>query len=71
MVSGTAYMYIFSSTPLPRLWLLVSAFNPFTFKAIIAMYDPITAFLIVLGFFSVDIFLLLPREFPLVLVVKP
>ena len=36
-------------------WLNVSfgAFNPFTFKVIIDMYNPITIFLIVLGLFSV------------------
>ena len=33
----------------PTLCLLVGAFNPFTFKVIIAMYDPMTIFLIVLG----------------------
>ena len=41
------------------------AFNPFTFKVIIDMYDSITIFLIVLGLFSVGLFLLLcflPRE---------
>ena len=31
------------------LCLLVGAFNPFTFKVIIDMYDPITIFLIILG----------------------
>ena len=48
--------------------LLVGAFNPFTSKVIIDMYDPITIFLTVLGLFSVGLFLLLcflPREFPL------
>ena len=48
--------------------LLVGAFNPFTFKVIIDMYDPSTIFLTVLGLFSVGLFLLLcflPREFPL------
>ena len=33
----------------PTLCLLVGAFNPFTFKVIIDMYDPMTIFLIVLG----------------------
>ena len=33
--------------------LLVGAFNPFTSKVIIDMYDPITIFLTVLGLFSV------------------
>ena len=35
------------------LCLLVGVFNPFTFKVIIDMYNPITIFLIVLGLFSV------------------
>ena len=51
----------------------VGAFNPFIFKVIINMYDPITIFLIVLGLFSVGLFLLLcflPREVPLAFVVK-
>ena len=34
------------------LCLLVDAFNLFTFKVIIDMYDPITIFLIVLSLFS-------------------
>ena len=39
MVSGSAYMHMVSSTqPLS----LVGAFNPFTFKILINMYDPIT-----------------------------
>ena len=49
------------------LCLLVGAFNPFTFKVIINMYDPVTTFLIVLGLFAVGLFLLLcflPREVP-------
>ena len=51
----------------------VSSFNPFTVKVIIDMYDLITIFLIVLGLFCGDLFLLLcflPREVPLVFVVK-
>ena len=55
------------------LRLLVGAFNPFTFKVIINMYDPVTTFLIVLGLFAVGLFLLLcflPREVPLAFVVK-
>ena len=55
------------------LCLLVGAFNLFTFKIIINMYDPVTVFLIVLGLFSVGLFLLLcflTREFPLAFVVK-
>ena len=37
---------------------LVGAFTPLTFKVIVDMYDPITIFLIALGLFSVDLFLL-------------
>ena len=54
------------------LCLLVGAFNPFTFKVIINMYDPITVFLIVLGLFSVGLLLLLcflARGVPLAFVV--
>ena len=55
----------------PSLCLLISVFNPFTFKVIFAMYNPVTVFLIVLGLFSVGPFLVfLPREVPLVFVVK-
>ena len=59
--------------PPASLCLLVSAFNPFTFKVIIDMYDPITIFLIVWGLLSVGFFLLLcflSREVPLAFVVK-
>ena len=52
---------------------LVGRFNTFTFKVIIDIYDPITVFLIVLGVFSVGLFLLLcflPREVPLAFVIK-
>ena len=58
------------------LCLLVGAFNPFTFKVIIDMiiwYDPVTIFLIILGLFSIGLFLLLcflPREVPVAFVVK-
>ena len=55
------------------LCLLAGALNPFTFKVIIDMYDPITVFLIALGLFSVGLFLLLcfpPREVPLAFVVN-
>ena len=48
-------------------------FHAFTFEMIINMFDPITIFLIVLGLFSVDLFLplcFLPREFPLAFAVK-
>ena len=50
------------------LCLSVGAFNPFTFKVIIDMYDPITIFIIVLGLLFVGVFLLLcflPKEVPL------
>ena len=72
MISGSAYMHMFSICP-GSLCLLVGAFNPFTVKVIINMYDPITVFLIVWGLFSVGLFLLLcffPREVPLGFVVK-
>ena len=39
--------------------LLVGAINPFTFKEIIDMCDPFTTFLIILGSFSVGLFLLI------------
>ena len=42
---------MFSSTA--TLCLLVDAFNPFTFKVIINMCDPITIFLIVWALLSV------------------
>ena len=35
------------------LCLLIAAFNPFTFKVVINVYDPISIFLIVLGLFSI------------------
>ena len=49
-----AYVFICSAS----LCLLVGAFNPFTLKVIIDVYDLITIFLIVLGLFSVS------RSFP-------
>ena len=55
------------------LCLVICAFNSFTFKVIIDLYDPISIFLIVLGLLSVGLFLLwcfLPREVPLAFVVK-
>ena len=55
------------------LCFLVGAFNPFTFKVIISMYDCVTIFLIVLDLFSVGLSLVLcflPREVPLTFVVK-
>ena len=71
MVSGSAYMHVFIRSV--SLYLLVGAFNPFTCKLIIDMYDPIAIFLIVFGLFYVGLFLLLcflPREVPLAFVVK-
>ena len=53
------------------LYFLVGAFNSFTFKVIINLYDPVTVFLIVLGLFSVGLFHLLcflPGEVHLVFV---
>ena len=55
------------------LYFLVGAFNSFTFKVIINLYDPVTVFLIVLGLFSVGLFHLLcflPREVPSAFVCK-
>ena len=42
-------MHMFS--PTQPVYILVGAFNPFIFKVIINIYDPITIFLIVLGLF--------------------
>ena len=64
-------MHIFSSTH--PVCLLVGVFNPFTFKLIINMYDPIAVFFIVWDLFSVSLFLLLyfmPREVPLEFLIK-
>ena len=68
-------MGIYANTSIhpASLCLLVGAFNPFTVKVIIDMYDPITIFLIVLGLFCVGLFLFLcflPREAPLAFIVK-
>ena len=52
---------------------LVGSFNPFRVKVIVYMYDSITIFLIVLDLFFVGLVLVLgflPREVPLVFVVK-
>ena len=51
---------------------LVDVFNPFTFKVIIDMYDPITNSLIVLGLFSVSLFFVcfLLREVRLAFAIK-
>jgi len=71
VASGGACMYMASSAQ--PVCLLVGAFNLFTFKLIIEMYDPIAIFLIVFGLFYVGLFLLLcflPREVPLAFVVK-
>ena len=61
---------MFSFTQPVYVFLLVHLIH---FKVIIDMYDPITIFLIVLGLFSVSLFLLLcflPREVPLAFIVK-
>ena len=66
------HAFHFFSQP-ASLCLLVGAFNALIFKVIIDMYGPITVFLIVLGLFSVGLFLLLcflPREVPVAFVVK-
>ena len=70
MVSGSAYMHVFIRSV--SLYLLVGAFNPFMFKAIIDMCYPITVFLIVWGLFSVvrSLSCFLPREIPLALAIK-
>ena len=44
-----AHVFICSAS----LFLLIHAFNPFTFKVVIDMYGPITIFLIVLGLFCI------------------
>ena len=65
------YAHVFIHTT--NLCLLVGDFNPFTFKVVIDMYDPITIALIVLVLFSVGLFLLLfflPREIPLAFIAK-
>ena len=55
MVSGSACRQVFI---LPTsLYVLVRAFNSFTFKVIIDVYDPTTIFLLVFGLFSVGLFL--------------
>ena len=64
-----AHVFIY----LAGLCLLVGAFNTFTVKVIIDMYDPITIFLIVVGVFCVGLFLLLCfllKEVPFSSVVK-
>ena len=55
------------------LCLFFGAFNPFLFKVLVDMYVFITIFLIVLGLFSVGLFLFLLfllRVVPLMFVVK-
>ena len=55
------------------LCFLFGVFKPITFKVMIDMYSPVTCFSVVLGLFSVDLFLLLcflPGEVPLAFVVK-
>ena len=71
MISGSAYIHIF--THQASLCRLVGTFNPFTFRVIIDMYDPIAILLIVWGLFCVGLSLLLCflcREVPLVVLVK-
>ena len=71
MLSGNAYIHMFSSAQ--PVCLSVGAFNPFIFKVIIDIYDPITVFLIVLGIFYRWVFsfsCFLSREVPLAFVVK-
>ena len=73
MVSESTYMHRLGFHCPASLCLLVGAFNSFIFKIVINIYDPILIFLIVLGLFCVDLFLLLcflPRETPLAFVVK-
>ena len=55
--NGSAYARVFIHPA--SLCLLVGAFNLFTFKVFIDMYDPSTIFLIVLGLLPVDLSLLL------------
>ena len=53
--------------------VLFGTFNPFTLKVIINTYDLLTFFLIILGLFCADLFLLLcflPREVSLAFFVK-
>ena len=70
-VSGSASMCLFSSA---QSLYVFCAFNPFTFKVVIDMEDPITISLIVLGLFCVVFFFpslcFLLREVPLAFVVK-
>ena len=71
MVSGSAYMHIFSSTQ--PVYAMLGACDPFPFKVVVNMCDPITVFLFVWGLFFVSLFLLLyflPREVPSEFVLK-
>jgi len=57
----------------PPASLYILVFNPFTFKTITDLYNPVTIFLIVLGLFFINLFFLLcflPREVPLAVVDK-
>ena len=57
----------------PPASLYILVFNPFTFKTITDLYDPVTIFLIVLGLFFINLFFLfcfLSREVPLAVVVN-
>ena len=70
VVSGSIYMYFFSSTQSVYVIWLVHLVH---LRLIINMYDPVTVFLIVWGSFSVGLFLLLcflSRGVPLAFVVK-
>ena len=72
-VSCRKHMQVLFLYPPARLCFLVGAFNPFTFKVTINMYDPLIIFLIVLSLFSVGLFLLLcflSREVTLAFVVQ-
>ena len=64
MVSGSAYMHMFSSTqPVYVFWLA-----HLIHLHLRLYYDPVTVFLIIWGLFSVGLFLhlcFLPREVPL------
>ena len=56
MVSASAYICVFICPG--SLCLLVGAFNPFTFKVIMDIFDSYTVFLIALVLFSIG------RSFP-------
>ena len=64
----TAYIGILFLYPLGQSLLLVGAFNPFIFKAIIGKYDFITIYFIVFGSFLYSFMCFLSREYPLAFV---